>query len=344
MRTADRSPGTARRILALLEASGRLTRVLAAGGPPPVVAVITLRDPGPSVALATLAGELLAELSRELPGDGRHERGPVDAEQAGGAHPSHAPGPLLEPAGRLLRSALGEASVAAERLSAVVVSVAAPRADAVDLAGLGSWDAPLLAENDANLGALGEAAFGAGRGLDSFVYVMLGHGVGAGLIVGGRLHRGAAGFAGELAHVQLREQEDGPLCVCGGRGCLGRAMGASLHGFVARAYAERLSVPEVLSLAAAREPGVRRVFADLGRAVGRPLADLCTMLDPAAVVVDGNLGAAGESIISGIREAIDGHAAPPVADSAQALPGDLDERAELLGGVALARGRHLDAI
>ena len=103
-------------------------------------------------------------------------------------------------------------------------------------------------------------SFGAGRGLDSFVYVMLGHGVGAGLVFGGRLHRGAAGFAGELAHVQVRDQEDGPLCVCGGRGCLAQVMGPSLHEFVRRAYARRLSVPEVLSLAADREPGVRRTL------------------------------------------------------------------------------------
>jgi predicted NBD/HSP70 family sugar kinase len=229
------------------------------------------------------------------------------------------------------------------RLAGVVVSVARPRSAEVDLAPLREhFEAPVVAENDANLGALGESSFGAGRGLDSFVYVMLGHGVGAGLVLGGRLHRGAAGFAGELAHVQVRDPEDGPLCICGGRGCLAQVMGPSLHEFVRRAYAQRLSVPEVLSLAAGREPGVRRTFSDLGRTVGRPLADLCTMLDPAAVVIDGSLGAAGEPVMAGIREAIDRHAAPAVADSVRVLAGQLGERAEVLGAVALVRQRSLD--
>ena len=119
-------------------------------------------------------------------------------------------------------------------------------------------------------------------------------------------------------------------------------MGPSLHEFVSRAWAQRLSVPEVLSLAADREPGVRRVFADLGRTVGRPLADLCTMLDPAAVVVDGSFGAAGEPVMAGIREAIDRHSAPAVADSVRVLPGELGDRAEILGAAALVRQRTLD--
>jgi predicted NBD/HSP70 family sugar kinase len=88
---------------------------------------------------------------------------------------------------------------------------------------------------------------------------------------------------------------------------------------------------------------VRRLFADLGRTVGRPLADLCTMLDPAAVVLDGSLGAAGEPVMGGIREAIDRHAAPAVADSVRVLAGELGDRAELLGAVALVRQQALDA-
>src|SRR5262249_4979271 len=73
-----------------------------------------------------------------------------------------------------------------------------------------------MTESAANLAALGELHAGAGRGIDTSVYVKLGaRSVGTGLIIGGRLHRGVSGFAGELAHVQVRE--DGPLCGCGGR-------------------------------------------------------------------------------------------------------------------------------
>jgi predicted NBD/HSP70 family sugar kinase len=197
-------------------------------------------------------------------------------------------------------------------------------------------------ENDANLGTLGEAAFGAGRGHDSFVYVTLGHNVGAGLVIGGKLHRGASGFGGELAHVQVRD--DGDLCSCGGRGCLAAIVGSSLLDYVRLSNEEQLALPQMLALAAERDPGVRRVFADLGRLVGRPLASFCTMFDPAAVVVDGSLGAVGQYVLAGVRESIDRHTAPVVADSVRVIGGELSDRAELLGGAALARGLRLAAV
>jgi len=311
--------------------AGRPPRTLEATGPPRVVAMVARRDSDLHLTVVTLTGELVADRTEALSGSG-----PVKQH-------FHDPEPVLPAAGRLVLGTLNETGIRPARLAGVVVSVARPRPQDTDITPLqAQLEAPVVAENDANLGALGEATFGAGRGLDSFVYVMLGHGIGAGMVFGGRLHRGAAGFAGELAHVQVREQEGGPACACGGRGCLAMVMGPSLHEFVSRAWAQRLSVPEVLSLAADREPGVRRVFADLGRTVGRPLADLCTMLDPAAVVVDGSFGAAGEPVMAGIREAIDRHSAPAVADSVRVLPGELGDRAEILGAAALVRQRTLD--
>src|SRR4051794_38597066 len=76
----------------------------------------------------------------------------------------------------------------------------------------------VVVDNDANLGALGEVAFGAARGLRDVVYVKVASGVGAGLVLGGRIYHGAAGLAGELGHVHVREHGD--VCRCGNRGCL----------------------------------------------------------------------------------------------------------------------------
>src|SRR5205823_5203578 len=73
-------------------------------------------------------------------------------------------------------------------------------------------------DNDANLGALAEFSFGAGRGLSDMVYLRVGSGVGAGLVLGGSLHHGAVGLAGEIGHAQVRA--DGAGCRCGSRGCL----------------------------------------------------------------------------------------------------------------------------
>jgi predicted NBD/HSP70 family sugar kinase len=181
--------------------------------------------------------------------------------------------------------------------------------------------APAIVENDANLGALGEHHGGAARGADTAVYVKLGpHAVGAGLIIGRRLHRGVAGFAGELAHVQVRS--DGPPCVCGGHGCLVGVLRTDVF------------VPGTdLRERAAREAAPRRFLRDLGRTLGRPLADLATLLNPGLIVVDGSLGHATEPVAGGIREAIDRHAAPTAADTVDVRPGELGEHAELIGGL-----------
>jgi predicted NBD/HSP70 family sugar kinase len=199
---------------------------------------------------------------------------------------------------------------------------------------------PAFVENDANLGALGEATFGAGRGVDSFVFLKLVRRVGAGLVVGGRLHRGATGFAGELGHVHVRD--DGPLCVCGGRGCLNRLLGNALVEAVQPAYDRPLTVRDVLDLAAAGEAGPRRVLGDLGRAIGRPLADFATLFNPAAVVVDRSLGPAVVDVIAGIREMLDRFAAPAAASAVSVVAGALGDDADLLGAAALARSAPTD--
>ena len=190
-------------------------------------------------------------------------------------------------------------------------------------------------ENDANLGALGEATFGAGRDIGSFLYIKLARSVGAGLVVGGDLHRGATGFAGELGHVHVRD--DGPLCSCGGRGCLKGLLGDALVQAVQPAYAEPLTLRDVLDLAASGERGPRRVLEDLGRTVGRPLADFATLFNPAAIIVDGSFAPAVSYLISGIREALDRYAAPQAARAVSVLAGSLGDDADLLGAAALAR-------
>ncbi|MGZ4461321.1 MAG: ROK family protein, partial [Gaiellaceae bacterium] len=94
---------------------------------------------------------------------------------------------------------------------------------------------------------------------------------------------------------------------------------------------------DLLARAEQGDGGSRRILRDLGRTIGRPLADLCTVLNPAAVIVDGALGPAGGHVVSGVRETIDRFAAPAAADAVQIALGTLGERADIYGGVALAR-------
>ncbi|MEV6604496.1 ROK family transcriptional regulator [Kutzneria sp. NPDC051319] len=197
----------------------------------------------------------------------------------------------------------------------------------------------VIAENDANLAALGEATAGAGRGLDSVVYVKVTpNTIGMGIVLGGRIHRGANGFAGELAHVQVNPQ--GPLCYCGGRGCLRGLLGQALVDAVRPAYQRDITFQDVLALAEAGEPGPRRILDDLGLTLGRALADFCTLLNPAAIIVDGSLGGAGEIVAAAVRESIARHSAPHAAGAVRVMCGELAERAEVLGALAMVRDRR----
>jgi len=189
-------------------------------------------------------------------------------------------------------------------------------------------------DNDANLGALGELTYGAGAGAQDMVYVKVASGVGAGLVLGGRLHRGATGIAGELGHIMVIP--DGEVCRCGNRGCLETVAAApALLELLGRSRDEELTVESMLALAAGGDPGARRVLTDAGRAIGRALADLCNCLNPERVIVGGELGAAGAPLLDGVRESIQRWALPAAAEATEVVAGVLGPRAELLGSLAL---------
>ena len=314
----EREPEVGRR------GTGRPARVLAVTRDPRLFGVLTWSDDSLHVSLATHAGDLVGQASREVP--------------AAGHDPARAFGPGAE----LIGAAVRDAGASQEQLTDVVLSMPHPRGPTDVTADLEHrLGVPVLAENDANLAALGESAAGAGRGLESFIYVKLGHNVGAGLVFNGLLHRGSSGFAGELAHVQVRP--DGPLCWCGGQGCLATLVRYSVVELLRQTRAERIAAaPESAGQVADADPGTRRILADLGRTVGRPLADLCTVLDPSALVIESLAGDDGGMVLAGVQEMINRYAAPAVAESVRVVPGRLGHRAEVLGGVALVRQHALE--
>jgi predicted NBD/HSP70 family sugar kinase len=287
------------------------------------------------VAVADLSSTVLAERAADLD---------VDQE----------PAAALALAASLAGDALAEAGVARDHLVGAVVGLPAP----VDRRTHAVYATPILSpwvgidvraelaralglavevENDANLGALGEVFSGAGRGFADVVYVMLSAGVGAGLVLDGRLYRGGTGIAGELGHVRL--SEDGELCRCGQHGCLETvASTGAVLGVLRRAYGDDLTLPRVLELAADGNVGCRRVLNDAGRAVGRVLGDVCNDLDPGAVIVGGELSAAGAFLLDGVLSAIERHMLPVLAASVDVRLGALGERAALLGAIGLVAG------
>jgi predicted NBD/HSP70 family sugar kinase/DNA-binding transcriptional ArsR family regulator len=198
-------------------------------------------------------------------------------------------------------------------------------------------EVPVSVDNDANLGALAELTHGAGRGATDLVYLKLSSGIGAGLILGGRLYRGAGGVAGELGHVLVAPE--GAVCRCGNRGCLETAASTgALLDMLRRSHGD-LSVAEMLRLAGDGDLACRRVIGDAGRVVGSAAAFVFNLLNPQRLIVGGDLADAGDLLLDGIRASLELAALPATFDPAGVIAGVLGERAQVLGALALAVGK-----
>jgi predicted NBD/HSP70 family sugar kinase len=282
-------------------------------------------------AVADLSSTVLAERVVELDVDG-------------------APEDALDAAADLAADVLAEAGIDRSRVIGAGIALSSPIDREKGVLGstvLPNWagiqageelsrrlEIPVELDNDANLGALAEVSFGAGQGLADVVYVMMSAGVGAGLVLGGRLYHGASGIAGELGHVQV--SPEGAVCRCGSRGCLETvASTGALLRLLRPTHGPDLTLPAMLELVADGDLPAKRVVNDAGRAVGRALADLCNYLNPAAIVVGGELSLAGDALLDGVREAIERYSLPGAAQAAAVKAGVLGDRAEVLGAMAL---------
>ncbi len=192
---------------------------------------------------------------------------------------------------------------------------------------------PVFVDNDANLGGLAESRLGAARHFQDSVYVRVSHGTGAGVTLAGRLHRGFAGTAGEIGHVQV--DASGVVCLCGSRGCLNTVVGAPALIEVLRASRGALTLRDITTLAVDGDPGCRQVVADAGATIGAVVAGLAIAVNPQCVVVGGELAETGEILLAPMREAIRrrvplNHLAP-----LEVVGAELGPRAEVMGAVLL---------
>jgi len=194
---------------------------------------------------------------------------------------------------------------------------------------------PVEIENDANCGALAELTWGAGRDCSSFAYIKAATGIGAGIIIDGRLLRGASGTAGEIGHTTL--DQAGALCYCGNRGCLETvASGPAIIRLVSEARQEAPNLARVIELAASGDVRCRRAISDAGREIGVAVAGLCNLINPERVIIGGLLSRAGDLLLQPIRESVRRHAVLAAAERVDVVPAVFVERAELLGSLALA--------
>lgn len=198
----------------------------------------------------------------------------------------------------------------------------------------GRLGVPVYVDNDANLGALGELVWGSGRGVRDLAYIKVASGVGAGLVIDGRIYRGPGGTAGEIGHITL--DESGPVCRCGNRGCLETFTAARyVLPLLQPSHGADLTMERVVQLAREGDPGCRRVIGDVGRHIGSGVATLCNLLNPSRVVLGGSLAEAGDLVLGPIRDSVSRYAIPSAARQLSVLPGALGGRAEVLGALAL---------
>jgi len=193
---------------------------------------------------------------------------------------------------------------------------------------------PVFVDNAANLGALAELRLGAARGKSDAIYIDIGDGIGAGLIINGQVYRGHNGSAGEFGHITI--VENGPVCRCGNRGCLEAIAGgyAILDGL--KPTHGNLKLNDIVTKAMGGDAGATRALAEAGRHIGVAAANLSNLFDPERLVVGGELSRAGEILLGPIRHAMERSVI--VGDSAtpDVVQGQLGARAGTLGAVAYA--------
>jgi predicted NBD/HSP70 family sugar kinase len=270
-------------------------------------------EDGPDAVLGEL-GRWFAELvqkagreAREVCGIGLAVPGPVDSETGRVVQPPIMPGWD----GYDIRGRLGRAF--AEH-------------------SCGAADVPVLVDNDANLMAYGEQR-AAHPDCTAFVLVKVSTGIGAGVVVDGRIYRGVDGGAGDIGHIRVPEGADA-LCRCGSYGCLAAvASGGAVARRLARAGVPAASGSDVRDLLAAGHPEAAALAREAGRSVGEVLATVVTLLNPGVLMIAGDL--AGTPFLTGVRELLYQRALPRSTAHLDVVTSRLGERAGLLGAGAL---------
>ncbi len=191
------------------------------------------------------------------------------------------------------------------------------------------YHVPVLVDNDVNIMARGEH-WAATEPSDDFLFVKVGTGIGSGLILGGRLHRGALGAAGDIGHVQVAAAE-GIVCRCGNTGCLESVAGG-------RALAARLGAADTRAVVALVKGGNRdaiQAVREAGRLIGQVLASTVNLLNPGTIVLGGDLADAGDQLFAGIREVVYRRSTALATSRLQLIPSILGDRAGVTGAAAM---------
>ncbi len=198
-----------------------------------------------------------------------------------------------------------------------------------------SYQVPVLVDNDVNIMALGERRRHL-RDVDDLVLIKVATGIGAGIVSGGILQRGAQGTAGDLGHVRVPGSEDVP-CRCGNTGCLEAvAAGPALAAAVRAQGEDAQTGSDVVELVRAGSQVAMAVVRQAGRDIGEIVATMVNLINPSVVVIGGQVAGAGEHLLAGIRESVYQRSLPLATEHLRIVTSRAGGEAAVLGASALA--------
>lgn len=257
----------------------------------------------------------------------------------------------LDQAAELLHDMLADVETDRAGLQGVGVGICAPYDPATDMLSvpglLRGWDevriaeslsrrlgSPVVADNDANLAMLAESRFGIAKSMSSAVFVIVSHGIGAGIMAHGQILRGHAGLAGEIGHIRV--VENGQLCRCGNRGCLEMVVNATAIAGALRNTVGSVTLRDIIAMARQGDIGATRVIADAAQHIGFAIAALSNIVSPEITVIGGELAAAGGILTVPLEAALERHSLHNPLNPPRVHISELGTDAAALGAAAYA--------
>ncbi len=188
---------------------------------------------------------------------------------------------------------------------------------------------PIVVDNDANLAALGEGWLGAAKKLENYILLTLGTGIGGGIVIGRELFQGDSGFAGEMGHMILKKE--GPLCNCGGRGCLELYASASAIQNISPFEPKKL-----FKMAMRGNKKARAIFEAFGESLGAGIGSVVNVLDIENIFLGGGLAEAWKMFVKALHRGLQEHSYPTTAERVRVRRAKLGNQAGVVGAAKAA--------
>jgi predicted NBD/HSP70 family sugar kinase len=196
------------------------------------------------------------------------------------------------------------------------------------------YAAPVLVDNDVNIMARGEH-WVHWRETEHLLLIKVGTGIGCGIVADGHIHHGAYGAAGDIGHIRATDRND-VICRCGNVGCLEAiAGGQALAQRLAETGEDATHSRDVVRLIQAGHPGAIRMVRDAGRTLGEVLAGTVNFVNPAVIVIGGDIAEAHAQLLAGVREGIFGRSLPLATRDLRIVPCRLGDRAGVIGAAIM---------